>query len=154
MRSILSMRQSSFNTQKKIIPRRGIEEFYDLPTTDGTKLHTGRAWSASELRLKSFSDLHKLWFVLLKEKNMLLTQREAFRKSGERESYPSPYRLRKVRKSMARIQVVLGERKKAADKAKQMVREIYAQRKQEERIRAIENKMLEDIEGETLELKD
>eukprot|EP01129_Flabellula_baltica_P005781 TRINITY_DN2117_c0_g1_i2.p1 TRINITY_DN2117_c0_g1~~TRINITY_DN2117_c0_g1_i2.p1 ORF type:complete len:122 (-),score=29.14 TRINITY_DN2117_c0_g1_i2:16-381(-) len=114
----------------------------------------GRAWSASELRLKSFSDLHKLWFVLLKEKNMLLTQREAFRKSGERESYPSPYRLRKVRKSMARIQVVLGERKKAADKAKQMVREIYAQRKQEERIRAIENKMLEDIEGETLELKD
>jgi large subunit ribosomal protein L47 len=45
----------------------GLEEFFD--TSDAAKdgsLYTGRAWRASELRLKSFDELHQLWFVLLK----------------------------------------------------------------------------------------
>ncbi len=47
-------------------------------------------------------------YVLLKERNMLLTVKQ----EANRELYvmPGPERLRKVRRSMARIKVVLFER--------------------------------------------
>ena len=52
--------------------------------------------------------MHKLWYVLLKERNCLITQRRAYERVGE--IYPSPERLVKVRKSMATIKAVLTER--------------------------------------------
>ncbi|KAL0904307.1 hypothetical protein M5K25_026399 [Dendrobium thyrsiflorum] len=68
----------------------------------------GRGWKASELRLKSWDDLHKLWYVLLKEKNMLMTQRQMLHAQNLR--FPNPERIPKVRKSMCRIKHVLTER--------------------------------------------
>jgi large subunit ribosomal protein L47 len=42
----------------------------------------GRSWFASELRQKSFKDLHTLWYICLREKNLLATQKEEVRRMG------------------------------------------------------------------------
>ena len=55
---------------------------------------SGRSWKASELRLKSWDDLNKLWYVLLKEKNMLMTQRQMLNAQNLR--FPNPERIPKV----------------------------------------------------------
>lgn len=77
------------------------------------------------MRLKSFQDLHKLWFVLLKEKNVLLGQRLEAQVTKEREAFPHPHRLVKVKKSMARIKRVLSEREHVVEQARQYVRAQY-----------------------------
>ncbi|XXG54177.1 hypothetical protein AAC387_Pa03g2125 [Persea americana] len=87
-----------------------LEEFFEAdrsPDEDKPVVY-GRSWKASELRLKSWDDLHKLWYVLLKEKNMLMTQRQMLNAQNLR--FPNPERIPKVRKSMCRIKHVLTER--------------------------------------------
>ena len=64
------------------------------------------------MRRKSYDDLHKLWYVLYKEKNMLLTEQQLSKR--RQLIFPQPDRLRKVRKSMGAIKQVLGERKREA----------------------------------------
>lgn len=87
-----------------------LEEFFELDRSkdDDKPVVYGRSWKASELRLKSWDDLQKLWYVLLKEKNMLMTQRQMLHAQNLR--FPNPERIPKVRKSMCRIKHVLTER--------------------------------------------
>ncbi|KAI9074504.1 hypothetical protein K1719_043503 [Acacia pycnantha] len=87
-----------------------LKEFFeaDRSPDDDKPVVYGRSWKASELRLKSWDDLHKLWFVLLKEKNMLMTQRQMVHAQNLR--FSNPERIPKVRKSMCRIKQVLTER--------------------------------------------
>jgi large subunit ribosomal protein L47 len=70
----------------------------------------GRHWSVDELRRKSYEDLHKLWYILYKERNMLLTEQQLSRR--RQIIYPQPDRMKKVQKSMGAIKQVLGERKR------------------------------------------
>jgi hypothetical protein len=46
---------------QSLFPRRGLEEFVDPTRKAHEPAVVGRAWSADELRRKSFDDLHKLW---------------------------------------------------------------------------------------------
>lgn len=68
----------------------------------------GDAWPASLLRLKSFDDLHKLWYVCLKEKNLLISERwmHLQRNSTMRDHG----RVKKIKMTMKRILTVLSRR--------------------------------------------
>ncbi|KAI9025131.1 mitochondrial 39-S ribosomal protein L47 (MRP-L47)-domain-containing protein [Phycomyces nitens] len=95
----------------------GIYEFFENGETLPKQGWTGRAWKADELRAKSFDDLHKLWYVLLKERNVLATQREqAKRLSIGKQIWTNSGRMKKCQKSMARIKFVLNERQIAYEK--------------------------------------
>ncbi|RXW22886.1 hypothetical protein EST38_g2976 [Candolleomyces aberdarensis] len=85
---------------------------------------SGRAWRASELRLKSFKDLHTLWYITLRERNLLVTQKEEARKAG----ITIPLQTHSAmaghcRKTMARIKVIMNERRIAYEGAVKLVAE-------------------------------
>eukprot|EP00242_Pyramimonas_sp_CCMP2087_P012101 CAMPEP_0198212176 /NCGR_PEP_ID=MMETSP1445-20131203/25566_1 /TAXON_ID=36898 /ORGANISM="Pyramimonas sp., Strain CCMP2087" /LENGTH=146 /DNA_ID=CAMNT_0043886571 /DNA_START=202 /DNA_END=642 /DNA_ORIENTATION=+ len=87
---------------------RGIEDFFTVKPDVEKPLVVGREWQSEHLRLKSFDDLHKLWYILLKEQNALFTER--YHAKLKRQQLEAPHRLRMVRKSMTRIKHVLTER--------------------------------------------
>ncbi|NXS66966.1 RM47 protein, partial [Pandion haliaetus] len=75
--------------------QRGLEEFFDDPRNWGEKtVKSGDAWNIKQLRGKSREDLPKLWYILLKEKNMLLTLEQESKR--QLRPMPSPERLEKV----------------------------------------------------------
>ncbi|KAF4650558.1 39S ribosomal protein L47, mitochondrial [Perkinsus olseni] len=113
----------------------GITQFWkgghldpDLAWGDKEKnCKTGDAWPACLLRLKSFDDLHKLWYyythriesdmhtkrvpvlyICLKEKNFLMSERAFARAHRTEWSYHG--RLKKVKMTMKRILTVLSRR--------------------------------------------
>ncbi|KAK4156216.1 mitochondrial 39-S ribosomal protein L47 (MRP-L47)-domain-containing protein [Chaetomidium leptoderma] len=71
----------------------------------------GRSWSVEELRGKSWDDLHRLWWVCVKERNRISTSNWERKKSelgfGEAEAF---VRDREVRATMRAIKHTLTER--------------------------------------------
>ncbi|XP_057697633.1 39S ribosomal protein L47, mitochondrial [Corythoichthys intestinalis] len=105
-RNISLVQWSALHTS---VHKRGLDEFFDFPENWGeSTVKSGAPWTGKQLRTKSNEDLHKLWYVLLKERNMLLTlEQEAKR---QRVQMPSPERLRKVQRSMTRLDTIVAER--------------------------------------------
>ncbi|KAI0828090.1 MRP-L47-domain-containing protein [Hypoxylon sp. FL0890] len=96
-------------------PDHGLWEFFyskDKPllTPEEDSEH-GRGWSVEELRHKSWEDLHKLWWVCIKEQNRIATARKEKARlklrTGEQETTA---RLSEVRKTMKSIKHALTER--------------------------------------------
>lgn len=113
----------------------GLDQFWKggLIDPDATALEksnncqTGDPWPACLLRLKSFDDLHKLWYVCLKEKNFLMAERHACRQATVRWKHHG--RMKKVKLSMKRILTVLSRR----EIHQQVLRSKEILRNQEER---------------------
>jgi len=74
------------------------------------QLKTGRSWRAEELRLKHHGDLHKLWYVLLKEKNKLKSDFLMCKQLGQ--VFYGHSDLGKISLSQARLLTVVNERKR------------------------------------------
>lgn len=83
-------------------------------------------------------DLHKLWFVLLKERNMLETYKQYAKATGQ--VMENKERIQKVAVSMARLKTVIGERsleyKKAMSEEFEEKQADKALRRKAERIKA------------------
>ncbi|XP_072046444.1 large ribosomal subunit protein uL29m-like [Amphiura filiformis] len=102
----------------------GLEEFFeDKKNLGEDKVKSGREWKVEELRLKDNVTLHKLWYVLLKERNMLMTMEE----EAERLKVfmPSPDRLDKVVESMQNLKQVVKERDEALNLLNTGQRELH-----------------------------
>lgn len=88
-----------------------MEFFDDYENWGVDKVRSGREWRVEELRIKSNEDLHKLWYVLVKERNMLMTMK--YEANEQKELFPNPERLDRVEQSMINIEKVVRERNKA-----------------------------------------
>jgi ribosomal protein L29 len=97
----------------------------------------GRAWLIHELRLKSSEDLHKLWHVLVIEKNRIFSDGLYNSKTMDKIFVD---RLRKVKLSMTRIRTVLRERKKVQEEFRRSLEEAYYKQKEPELEEEFESK--------------
>jgi large subunit ribosomal protein L47 len=92
--------------------RLDLMEFFDDKKNWGERfVKVGRSWRVDELRIRSNTDLHKLWYVLLKERNMLMTMEHECKR--QLELFPNPERLDKVEESLENIETVVRERNRA-----------------------------------------
>lgn len=93
----------------------------------------GRSWKAGELRLKSTEDLHKLWYVCVREKNLVLADELALehdpthvRKAGKIR------RVEKLQQTMSRILHVIAEREHIRKHYRAQLEQDYVDRKRAE----------------------
>ncbi|KAK4469574.1 hypothetical protein MN116_007113 [Schistosoma mekongi] len=114
LKGFLKRNSSQFCKFSTTSKRLDLNEFFDDKKNWGeTTVYSGRPWRMEELRLKSNVDLHKLWYLLLKERNMLMTMEEEHFRCLER--MPNPERFEKVEESMENLLMVVEERNRADD---------------------------------------
>lgn len=92
------------------------------------------------MRLKSNLDLHKLWYVLLKEKNAILSGMRLYRQINSG-SKPRDFRLVKVRQSMARLLTILGERSRLRQEYRRVLEDEYIAKKKAEELEQYKSKL-------------
>ncbi|KAI0260217.1 mitochondrial 39-S ribosomal protein L47 (MRP-L47)-domain-containing protein, partial [Gloeopeniophorella convolvens] len=127
-------------------PDHGLYAFFRKREVDGKVIYDtvedgagmqdvfGRAWTAAELRRKSFKDLHTLWYVLLRERNLLATQVENYRRASIAPGMVARTigtREHQCRKSMARIKYVINERRLAYEGALKILADKKAEAEKE-----------------------
>ncbi|KAK4047476.1 54S ribosomal protein L4 mitochondrial [Microbotryomycetes sp. JL201] len=119
-----------------------------LQAPDKRTDESGKSWTSFELRRKSFEDLHTLWYILVRERNVLLTQREEARRLRlDLKTFGNHAdRLRMCQKSMARIKQVVSERRHAALEAAEILRS-RGEAKAAEDMEA-EGNMMKEIESQ------
>lgn len=109
---------------RKTVGGDNAESYETLEKVDPASQYSGRAWSAAELRRKSFKDLHTLWYVVLRERNLLETQLLEVRRLGVvSELTPIKQRMFRCRKTMARIKYVINERRVSYEGAVKIIAE-------------------------------
>ena len=75
------------------------------------------------MRLKSYEDLHKLWYVLLKEKNKLKSDMLMARQLSQ--MFDGYNDIKKVRLSMARLLTIVNERKRIRNEYRKHLEDNY-----------------------------
>lgn len=99
-------------------------------TDNRNQTRAGRAWRADELRLKKHDDLHKLWYVLLKEKNKLKSDFLMCKQMAQ--VFYGHSELSKVALSMARLLTVVNERKTIRSEYRVYLENQYIEKKKAE----------------------
>lgn len=90
-----------------------------LTPPEEDSLH-GRAWTVQELRQKSWEDLHRLWWVCVKERNRLATEAyERKRIEAGYGEYEAEARDKEIKLTMRAIKHTLTERWYAWENARQ-----------------------------------
>ena len=122
-----------------------LEAFTGYMVDQRNQAKTGRAWRAEELRLKDHTDLHKLWYVLLREKNKLKSD-HLMCKQLQQQFYGFSD-LTKVRLSMARLLTVVNERKRLRNQYRMHLEDEYikAEKAKEREAFLAERQRLEDL---------
>ncbi|KAF2877518.1 mitochondrial 39-S ribosomal protein L47 (MRP-L47)-domain-containing protein [Massariosphaeria phaeospora] len=98
-------------------PEHGLWDFFKsrkLLSTPQEEYSHGRAWTTSELRGRSWEDLHSLWWVCVKERNRLATEKiERARLKAGYGDVENEDRDKTVQETMKAILDTLSERHKA-----------------------------------------
>lgn len=106
---------AKYKPKVKVDPNHGLWDFFyakdKLLLTPEESAEHGRGWAVEELRHKTWEDLHKLWWVCVKEQNRLGTARKERKRlrlpNGTEEGAT---RLGEVRRTMNAIRHTLTER--------------------------------------------